>query len=79
MNASVVINDQWGWLAQATSYCDTDAVLREFCGCWPAYFEPAVPLGLKAEPDALAELPGGVPVVSHDWLGWPVWWAGEFV
>ena len=38
--------------AQATSYCDTLAVLREFCGCSPAYFVPAVPLGLNAEPGA---------------------------
>jgi hypothetical protein len=25
-----------GWFAQATSYWETDAGLREFCGCDPA-------------------------------------------
>src|SRR5207244_13556366 len=66
-------------LAQATSYCDTDAVLREFCGCSPAYFDPAVPLSAKADPGAFALPPGGVPVVSHDCIGWPVACCGEFV
>jgi hypothetical protein len=54
-------------------------VLREFCGAEPAYFEPAVPLGLNAEPGALALLPGGVPVVSQDWFGCPVVCCGEFM
>jgi hypothetical protein len=62
-------------LAHATSYCDTDALLFEFCGWVPAYFESAVPPE-KAEPGALPEPPGGVPVVSHDCIGWPVVWAG---
>src|SRR4051812_38253155 len=35
--------------AQAVSYWDTLAVLREFCGCSPAYLVPAVPSGLNAE------------------------------
>jgi hypothetical protein len=58
--------------AQATSYCDTLAVLREFCGCWPAYFVPAVPFGLNAEPGAFIELPGWLPSDPQSWLGWPV-------
>jgi hypothetical protein len=64
-------------LAQATSYCDTDALLREFCGWVPAYFSSAVP-PLKAEPGAFPELPGGEPVVSQDCIGWPVACCGEF-
>ena len=28
--------DEWGWFAQATSYWDTDALFREFCGAEPA-------------------------------------------
>ena len=31
-----------------------------------------MPLGLKAEPGAEADLPGGFGVCSHDLLGWPV-------
>ena len=41
------------WCEQATSYWETLFGLPEFCGCWPAYICPAVPLGLKAEPRAL--------------------------
>ena len=29
-------SDPQGWLAQATSYCDTDAGFLLFCGCCPA-------------------------------------------
>jgi hypothetical protein len=46
------------WCEQATSYCDTLAELREFCGCWPAYMVPAFPSGLNADPGADAALPG---------------------
>jgi hypothetical protein len=56
-------------LAQATSYCDTDAVLREFWVCSPAYFDPAVPFSANADPGAFAEWPGGEPVVSQDCIG----------
>ncbi|HMC14665.1 MAG TPA: hypothetical protein VKI18_03470, partial [Albitalea sp.] len=59
--------------AQATSYCETLAVLREFCGCSPAYTCPARPSGLKADPGAVADLPGGLGVVSQLWFGCPVW------
>ena len=41
-------------LAQAVSYCDTDAVLREFCGCEPAYLSPRfrrTPNGRYPRPD----------------------------
>jgi hypothetical protein len=64
-------------LVQATSYCDVEAVLREFCGCVPAYFSSAVP-PLNADPGAVPELPGGEPVVSHDCIGCPVACAGAF-
>jgi len=44
-----------------------------FCGCSPAYFVPAVPLGLKAEPGADAALPGvlGALADPQEALGWP--------
>ena len=74
-----VISGYCGCFAQAWSYCDTDAVLREFCGCSPAYFVPALPFGLNADPGALALLPGGEPVVSHDCIGCPVACCGEFM
>jgi len=45
-------------LKQATSYWDTEFGLFEFWGCWPAYTEPAWPLGLNADPGALAAFPG---------------------
>jgi hypothetical protein len=64
-------------LAQATSYCDTDAVLREFWGWEPAYFSSAVP-PLKADPGALPDPPGGDPVVSQDCIGCPVVCCGVF-
>lgn len=70
---------QCGWFEQATSYCETDALLRWFTDFSPAYCDPAVPLGLNADPGALALLPGGEPVVSHDWFGWPVICCGEFI
>ena len=63
-------------MAQATSYCETAALFFEFCGCVPAYLVPAVPFVLNAEPGALAEPPGGVPVVWQDCMGWPVVCAG---
>jgi len=66
-------------LEQATSYCETEAVLREFCGAEPAYFEPATPFSLNADPGALAALPGLVPDVSQDCIGWPVACCGEFM
>jgi hypothetical protein len=47
--------DTW---KQATSYWDTELGLLEFWGCWPAYTVPAWPLGLNADPGALAALPG---------------------
>jgi hypothetical protein len=40
------------WCKQAASYCETLAVLREFCGCVPAYLLPATPSSLKADPRA---------------------------
>src|SRR5439155_23247584 len=54
------------------SYWLTELGLFEFCGCSPAYFVPAVPFGLNAEPGADAALPGRVLWSSHDWLGCPV-------
>ena len=66
---------QCDWLrVQATSYCDTLFGLFEFCGCVPAYFVPATPLSLNADPGADAELPGGFggETAWHDWFGWPV-------
>jgi hypothetical protein len=47
-------------------------VLREFCGCSPAYTEPALPSGLNAEPGADMERPGWLPRSSQLWFGWPV-------
>jgi len=65
---------QWFWCAQAESYCETLAVLREFCGCWPAYTVPALPSGLNAEPGADAAFPGvfGAVALPQLWFGWPV-------
>jgi hypothetical protein len=62
------------WCEQATSYWETLFGLPEFCGCWPAYFCPAVPLGLKAEPRAVAALPGvsGAVALPQLWFGCPV-------
>jgi hypothetical protein len=62
---------RYGWCEQAASYWETLAVLREFCGCWPAYLLPALPLGLNAEPGADAALPGvfGAVALPHDCLG----------
>lgn len=67
-------NGSYFWCEQATSYWATLFGLPEFCGCWPAYFWPAVPLGLKAEPRALAAWPGvsGAVALPQLWLGWPV-------
>jgi hypothetical protein len=43
-----------GCISQATSYCETDALLLLFCGCDPAYMPPAMPLvSLNADPGAL--------------------------
>ena len=49
-------------------------MLREFCGCVPAYFEPATPSSLNAEPGAFAALPGvfGAVALPHEAIGWPV-------
>jgi hypothetical protein len=62
------------WCEQAASYCETLAVLREFCGCSPAYCVPALPSGLNADPGADAALPGvfGALALPHEALGWPV-------
>jgi hypothetical protein len=73
---------QCGWFEQATSYCDTDALLREFCGWEPAYFDPALllsPVNGEPPPGALPALPGVFPLVSQDCIGWPVACCGEFV
>src|SRR5690242_18534207 len=64
--------DHFRGRAQATSYCETLAVLPEFCGCWPAYTPPAVPLGLNADPGADMEWPGWLPSDSQSWPGCPV-------
>jgi hypothetical protein len=63
--------NQCGWFAQAVSYCDFDAVFFEFCGCSPAYFVPAVPFSLNADPGADAEPPGVLvaPGSPHSTLG----------
>lgn len=61
------------WFEQATSYCEELAELFEFCGCWPAYFVPAVPDVLNADPGADAELPGVCPgKFAQFCLGCPV-------
>src|SRR5512141_1750421 len=49
---------------QATSYWDTLFGLTEFCGCSPAYFVPAMPSGLNADPGAAIEWPGWFGVSS---------------
>jgi len=67
-----------GCISQATSYCETDALLLLFCGCDPAYMPPAMPLvSLNADPGALDAFPGyEVPVLPplmswQLWSGWP--------
>ena len=59
------------YFVQATSYCETAAELFEFCGCVPAYFVPATPLVLNAEPGAVAVCTDGVTesCAWQDWLG----------
>jgi hypothetical protein len=47
-------------------------VLREFCGCSPAYTPPDVPSGLNADPGAEIERPGWLPRSSQLWFGCPV-------
>jgi hypothetical protein len=46
--------------------------LTEFCGCSPAYFVPAVPSGLNADPGAEIEWPGWFGVSSQLAFGCPV-------
>ena len=52
--------------------------MLEFCGCCPAYTEPACPDGLNAEPVAEAAFPGvfGAVALPQLWLGCPVICAG---
>lgn len=64
--------DQCVGRVQATSYCDTLFGFLEFCGCSPAYFVPATPSGLNADPGAEIEWPGWLGVSSQLAFGWPV-------
>src|SRR5437763_3595728 len=66
---------RWLTWKQATSYCETDFGLFEFCGWLPAYIEPAIPpFSLNAEPGAEAAFPGspGAAPLRHIWDGCPV-------
>src|SRR5260370_1374087 len=63
---------------QATSYCETAAVLfawvRDAVPGLPAYTNPAWPLALNGEPGALAEEPGVTGLDGpHVLVGAPRW------
>src|SRR5436305_2442766 len=65
---------RWLTWKQATSYCETDFGLFEFCGWLPAYIEPAMPpFSLNAGPGADAALPGslGAVLLRQVCDGWP--------
>jgi hypothetical protein len=66
---------RWLTWKQATSYCETEVGLFEFCGWLPAYMEPAIPpFSLNAEPGADAAFPGslGAVLLRQVCDGWPV-------
>src|SRR5260370_17692436 len=74
----VAVDAQWLSWTQATSYCETTAVLfalaNDAVPGLPAYTTPAWPLGLNGEPGAVTEDPGVTGFAGpHVLVGAPAW------